>query len=105
MASIEAILDRGRWERPSDKMAVYTEIQPGARWGIRVTLYARSALVEAIDGPSCAHYRPPKHLAAYVHPPRWWERLRGVTFEKKLLEEVERKRAVARAENGRPQGV
>lgn len=99
MAALEQLLDRGRWERPSDTMAVYTEIRPGERWGIRVTLSGPSALVEAIDGPGCSHYRAPERLAAYVHPPTWWERLRSVTFEAKLLNEVGRKRQVAAAEN------
>lgn len=99
MASLEQLLDRGRWERPSDTMAVYTEIPPGERWGIRVTLSGHSALVEAIDGPGCSHYRAPERLAAYVHPPTWWERLRGLTFEAKLRAEVNRKRQVAAAEN------
>ncbi|HHY98268.1 MAG TPA: hypothetical protein GX509_05975, partial [Firmicutes bacterium] len=48
---LRQLLCNGTWERPSDKMAVYTEIKAGDKWGIRVTLLGHSAIVEAIDGP------------------------------------------------------
>jgi hypothetical protein len=95
-------LDQGKWERPSDKMAVYTEIKPGETWGIRVTLLGVSARVEAINGPKCTWYKPDRRLSADVKPASLWERLRGITFEDKLRREVEAKRAVAATENGKP---
>lgn len=95
-------LDQGKWERPSDKMAVYTEIKPGDTWGIRVTLLGASARVEAINGPKCTWYKPDRRLSADVKPVTLWEKLRGITFEDKLRREVEAKRAVATTENGKP---
>lgn len=92
-------LDRGRWVRPSDTMAVYVELDHPDAWGVRVTLMPHVAHVEAIEGEKCSRYKAPRHLSAYVYPPNFWERLRGITFEDKLLAEVERKRRVAAAEN------
>ena len=67
--------------------------------GIRVTLFADTARVEAIEGPKCTWYKPPRELSIDVHPPNLWERLRGITFETKLAAAVEEKRAYARAKN------
>ena len=94
-------LTEGKWERPTDKMAVYTEIQRGQRWGIRVTLLSADARVEAIDGPRCTWYKVPYRLRGEVKPPNIWEKIRGVTFDDKLRKEVAAKRAVAAEENGR----
>lgn len=94
-------LTQGKWERPHDKMAVYTEILPGQRWGIRVTLLGAEARVDAIDGPRCSRYKAPRYLSAEVKPPSLLERLRGVSFEDKLRREVEAKRAVAASENAK----
>jgi hypothetical protein len=91
-------LNQGKWERPHDKMAVYTEILPGQKWGIRVLLFAHTARVEAIDGPKCSWYKPGPRLSTEVRLSRW-EKLRGVKFEDKLRRAVEEKRAVAREEN------
>lgn len=96
---LRELLNQGRWERPSDRMAIYTEIPPGARWGIRVTLIEEAAKVEAIDGPRCAWYNASNDLSVEVRPPTWLERLRGITFEQKLLSEVAIKRAYATARN------
>ncbi|NMB11368.1 MAG: hypothetical protein GX977_03680 [Firmicutes bacterium] len=95
------LLNRGTWTRPTDKMAVYTEITPGQVWGIRVTLYQDTAQVEAIDGPRCARYKASPRVSAQVTPPNVWERLRGLSFQDKLMEEVVKKRAVAEVENAR----
>lgn len=95
-------LQKGTWTRPSDKMAVYTEIPPGSKWGIRVTLFGDWARVEAIDDLNCSWYKPPKKLSVDVHPPRFWERLRGVTFESSLKEAVEEKRRLAARKNNQP---
>ncbi len=94
-------LTQGKWERPTDKMAVYTEILPGRRWGIRVTLLGAEARVEAIDGPRCSWYKVPPRLRTEVRPPHLLERVRGITFDDKLRREVAAKRAVAEEENGR----
>ncbi|NLV91995.1 MAG: hypothetical protein GX030_06345 [Firmicutes bacterium] len=94
-----SFLQEGTWTRPTDKMAVYTEVLPNCRWGIRVTLFADTARVEAIEGPKCTWYKPPRELSIDVHPPNLWERLRGITFETKLAAAVEEKRAYARAKN------
>ncbi|NMB12248.1 MAG: hypothetical protein GX977_08170 [Firmicutes bacterium] len=95
------LLNQGTWTRPTDKMAIYTEIAPGQAWGIRVTLYQDTAQVEAIDGPKCARYKASPRLSAQVTPPNFWERLQGISFRDKLMEEVANKRAVAEAENSR----
>ena len=92
-------LDRGRWTRPTDKSAVYTEIQPGQRWGIRVTLIADFAKVEAVEGERGTWYKGPDRYSTTVYPPRLLERWRGVTFEEKIMAEVERKPSVAQEEN------
>jgi hypothetical protein len=96
-----AWLNQGKWERPNDKMAVYTEILPGQKWGIRVTLLGAEARVEAVDSPRCTWYKVPRRLRAEVKPPTIWERIKGITFDAKLRREVEAKRAVAREENER----
>lgn len=97
--TLEQLLCQGKWERPSDKMAVYTELKKGEQWGIRVTFLGDSTVVEAIDGPHCCWYDASAEVHASVGPPTWWERLRGVTFLDKLAREVETKRAVAAARN------
>lgn len=99
-----AWLDKGRWTRPHDKMAVYTEILPGQVWGIRVTLFSDRARVEAIDDEKCSWYRPGPEIAAEVTEPGFFERLRGITFEAKLKQEVEAKREFARRMNAQGEG-
>jgi len=101
VADIYRKLNKGKWERPSDTMAVYTEIEPGKKWGIRVTLIKDYARVEAIDGPKCVWYQASSELSSEVKPPSLLERLRGITFADKLLAEVERKRKVAERETCR----
>ncbi|HEY8496299.1 MAG TPA: hypothetical protein VIK98_04605 [Limnochordales bacterium] len=100
-SDLERILCRGRWERPSDKEAVYTEFEPGRRWGIRVVLYGDEARVEAIDIKSPFTYQSPRRYVTTVRPPTWWERLRGITFVDKLAQAVEDKRRVAAEEEQR----
>ncbi|MGB4140051.1 MAG: hypothetical protein WBK98_01900 [Limnochordia bacterium] len=95
-------LDKGKWIRPTDKSAVYLEIPPGARWGIRVTLYENSAKVEAVQGEKTVWYNAPKRYSTIVTPPNIFERLRGISFEDKILAEVANKRRVAAEENGTP---
>lgn len=80
-------------------MAVYTEIQSGAVWGIRVTLIKEIARVEVIDGPKCTWYKPGPEISADVSPPTFLERIRGLTFETKLKREVDEKRRVADQKN------
>jgi hypothetical protein len=92
-------LSLGKWERPSDKMAVYTEIEPGKRWGIRVTLMPKSAKVEAINGEGCSWYKAPPEISAEVKQPNFIEYLKKVTFYQKLVEEVESKREYAKRMN------
>lgn len=92
-------LNKGRWERPTDKMAIYFEFEHPRAWGVRVTLMPEGAEVEAVQGEKGAHYKAPRTLSTFVGPPTFWERLRGTTFEDKLLAEVQRKRAVARRAN------
>lgn len=99
--NIYKLLTKGKWERPTDQSAVYTEIAEGERWGIRVTLIRDYAKVEAINGPKCTWYRAPKEVSIEVRPPNILERLRGLTFEKKLMAEVEAKRRVAAERNGK----
>lgn len=98
--TLRDLLNQGNWERPSDRMAIYTEfLDPGDRWGIRVTLIEDSAKVEAIDGPHCVWYHAAAELSSEVAPVTWLERLRGITFQQKLMAEVTRKRAYAAAKN------
>ncbi|NMB46127.1 MAG: hypothetical protein GX998_06905 [Firmicutes bacterium] len=99
------LLTQGIWTRPTDKMAVYTEIAPHQVWGIRVTLYQATAQVEAINGPKCAWYKASPRVSARVHPPSLWEKLRGISFQDKLMVEVAKKRAVAEAENAKLQST
>lgn len=99
--SIYKLLTKGKWERPTDQSAVYTEIEPGERWGIRVTLIKDYARVEAIDGPRCSWYKAPKEISAEVRPPGFFEKIQRITFEKKLMAEVEAKRKVAADKNGK----
>lgn len=96
---MQKLLDKGVWSRPTDKMAVYLELEPGKIWGIRVTLYAHTARVEAINGPKCTWYKAPARVSAEVTPPNFLERMKGITFQDKLMEEVANKRAVAQEEN------
>ncbi len=103
-------LTKGRWTRPSDKQAVYTEIAPGQRWGIRVTLIADYAKVEAVEGEKGTWYKGPDRYSTTVYPPSRLERWKGVNFEDKIMAEVARKRQVAAEENQRattnpPSGV
>ncbi len=102
MRQMQNLLDKGIWSRPTDKMAVYIELEPGMTWGIRVTLYSHTARVEAINGPKCTWYRAPSRVSAEVTPPGFWERLRGITFQDKLMTEVANKRTVAEEENSKP---
>lgn len=97
-------LDRGKWTRPSDTMAVYTEIEPDEEWGVRVTLLRDKARVEAIKGEKCSWYKPGPDISAEVGPPGFFERLRRVTFDDKLKAEVEAKRRVAHHKNWENKG-
>lgn len=92
-------LTKGTWTRPTDKSAVYTEYDESARWGIRVTLFGDSAKVEALPRDQMARYQAPKRLATVVHPPSLFERVRGISFEDKIMNEVYRKRRAAEEEN------
>ncbi len=92
-------LSKGRWTRPSDKQAVYTEFEPGKRWGLRVTLIEDYAKVEAVEGEQGIWYKGPSQYSAVVSPPSFFEKRRGITFEDKIMAEVEKKRKVAAAEN------
>lgn len=91
-------LTKGKWTRPTDKSAVYTEFNPGEAWGIRVTLIADYAKVEAIQGEKGTWYKGPRRFSTTVRPPTFFERLKGITFEDKIMEEVEKKRQVVREE-------
>lgn len=97
-------LDRGKWTRPTDSMAVYTEIDKGKTWGIRVTLMKENARVEAIKGERCSWYKPGPEISTEIAPPNFFERLRGVTFDDKLRREVEAKRRVAQMKNWEGEG-
>lgn len=99
--NIYKLLSKGKWERPTDKMAVYTEIEPGRRWGIRVTLLGHSARVEAINGPGCSWYKAPREVSAEVRQPNLIEKLKRITFEQKLMAEVEEKRRYAASQEGK----
>ncbi|HEY8418432.1 MAG TPA: hypothetical protein VIK93_10420 [Limnochordales bacterium] len=99
----QRILCDGRWERPSDKEAVYTELTRGRRWGIRVVLFGDEARVEAIDAAMPVTYGAPRRYVTIVRPPTLWERLRGITFADKLLRAVAEKRRVAWEEEARLQ--
>jgi hypothetical protein len=99
------LLTQGIWTRPTDKMAVYTEIAPGEVWGIRVTLYHDTAQVEAINGPKCTWYKAPSRVSAKVTSPTFWEKLRGISFQDKLMAEVTSKRTVAQVENSKLQNA
>ncbi|NMB02246.1 MAG: hypothetical protein GX971_12140 [Firmicutes bacterium] len=94
-------LNKGQWSRPTDKSAVYLEIAPGQRWGIRVTLIDNYAKVEAVDGPQGVWYKAPKRYSSVIHPPKLWERIKGVTLESKIMEAVQEKRLVAQEENSK----
>ena len=94
-------LTKGIWSRPSDKSAVYLEINPGDQWGIRVTLIDYYAKVEAIDGPQGVWYKAPQRYSSSIYPPKFWERLRGITLESKIMKEVHEKRLVAQEEHAR----
>lgn len=98
-------LTRGVWTRPTDKTAVYLEIDPGKRWGVRVTLMEYDAKVEAVDGPRGVWYKGPQRYSTMVYSPNFWERLQGITLEQKILTAVEEKRLVAREENARLAGL
>lgn len=94
-------LNQGSWSRPTDHSAVYLEIAAGERWGIRVTLIADYAKVEAVDGPKGVWYKGPDRYSTTLHPPRLFERLSGLTLEDKIMAEVQKKRLVAQEENAR----
>ena len=93
-------LQKGKWSRPTDKSAVYIEIAPGEKWGIRVTLIDDYAKVEAIDSPNKATYKAPDRYCTVIKPPTLW-RSCGITFEDKLMAAVDEKRRVAAEENSR----
>jgi len=97
-------LNRGQWSRPTDKSAVYLEIAPGDQWGIRVTLMEDCAKVEAVDGPDTAWYKAPERYCSIIRPPKFWERLKGVTLESKIMSAVHEKRLVPQEENARLRG-
>ncbi len=92
-------LTKGKWTRPTDNSAVYTEIKPGHTWGIRVTLIADYAKVEVIEGEKGTWYKAPKKYCNTIHPPSFFEKLKGISFEDKIMEEVNSKRETARQEN------
>lgn len=94
-------LNQGVWTRPTDKSAVYLEIEAGKKWGVRVTLIDYYAKVEAVDGPQGVWYKGPDRYSTTIYPPNFWERLRGLTLEKKIMFQVEQKRLVAQEENVR----
>ncbi len=96
-------LTNGTWTRPTDKSAVYLEIAPGDKWGIRVTLIDDYAKVEAVDGPKGVWYKGPNRYSTTIYPPKLWERLRGITLESKIRDEIDRKRLVAQDENSKLQ--
>lgn len=98
-------LNQGTWSRPTDKSAVYLEIAPGQRWGIRVTLIDNFAKVEAVDGPQGIWYKGPERYCSVIQPPSFWERMRGITLEQKIMAAVQEKRLVAQEENARLQGA
>lgn len=100
MHQLRSMLNHGKWTRPTDRSAVYTEILPGQAWGIRVTLIDDYAKVEAIKGEKGVWYNAPKKYSAKVMPPSIFEKLRGISFEDKIMDEVSNKRAVAAEENG-----
>lgn len=97
-------LKKGKWSRPTDKSAVYLEIAPGEKWGVRVTLIENYAKVEAVDSPDAAWYKAPERYCSVIRPPRFWERLMGVTLESKIMAAVNEKRLVAHEENARLRG-
>lgn len=92
-------LTQGKWTRPTDKSAVYTEFLPGCEWGIRVTLMEDYAKVEAIDSPNAPLYKAPERYSSIIKPPSFFEKLRGITFEDKVMAAVAHKRQVAAEEN------
>lgn len=94
-------LTQGKWSRPTDKSAVYLEFAPGKQWGIRVTLMEHDAKVEAVNGPGGTWYKGPERYSTTVRAPRFFQRLRGVTFEDKIMTAVKEKRLVAQEENAR----
>lgn len=95
-------LSKGKWTRPTDRSAVYTEIESGKKWGIRVTLIDNYAKVEAIKGEKGVWYNGPKRYCATIMPPTIFEKLRRISFEEKIMAEVALKRQVAAEENGTP---
>ena len=99
MKEIFSELDVGVWSRPTDKTAVYLELEPGKTWGIRVTVFPQTARVEAINGPRCTWYKAPDRVSTEVTPPNALERMKGITFKDKVMQEVANKREVAREEN------
>ncbi len=94
-------LTKGKWSRPTDKSAVYLEFSPGQQWGVRVTLMEHDARVEAINGPRGVWYKAPERYSSLIRLPTLWERVRGITLERKIMEAVEEKRRVAQEENAR----
>lgn len=98
-------LKQGIWSRPTDKSAVYLEIAPGDQWGIRVTLIDHYAKVEAVDGPKGVWYKAPERYCSTIFAPNFLERIKGITFESKIMDAVQRKRLVAQDENARLKGT
>lgn len=77
------LLSKGKWTRPTDRSAVYTEIEPGKTWGIRVTLIDDFAKIEAIQGEKGVWYNAPKRYCAVVMPPTIFEKIRGFPLKTK----------------------
>lgn len=98
-------LKKGTWTRPTDKSAVYLEIAPGEIWGIRVTLIDDYAKVEAVKGPKGVWYKGPVRYSVNIYPPNFFERIRGITLENKIMNEVNKKRIVVQEENDKLQKV
>ncbi len=96
-------LNKGRWERPTDRSAVYHEFEPGKAWGLRVTLIDDYARVEAVKGIKDSLYNAPKRISTVVTLPTIFEKLRRISFEDKIMAEVAKKRVVVAQENGDPE--
>lgn len=96
-------LKNGTWTRPTDKSAVYLEIAPEDTWGIRVTLIDDYAKVEAVEGPKGVWYKGPDRYSVNIYPPNLLERIRGITLERKIMNEVYKKRIVVQEENAKLQ--
>ncbi len=96
-------LNKGKWSRPTDRSAVYIEIEPGRAWGLRITLIDDYARVEAVKGEKDPLYNAPKRYSTKVLPPTLFEKIRGISFDDKIMAEVANKRIVIGQENGEPE--